>query len=63
MTLNKESNERLWDALIKEMLIESCNNELHQIESIMEKENSKLGFTDLFEKKNQKNLHVDKPPQ
>ncbi len=34
MQLSKNANERLWDAVIKEALIEDCNSELQELEKI-----------------------------
>ncbi len=47
MRLSKNANERLWDAVIKEALIEDCNIELREFEQIKEEH----VFSMQFEKK------------
>lgn len=44
MQLSRESNERLWDAVIKEALIESMNRELEETEQNMEAHNFSAPF-------------------
>ncbi len=51
MLLSKRANDRIWDALLKEALIDSCNKELREIESEMENEKDIIDCSEKFEKK------------
>lgn len=46
MQLSKQANERLWDALIKEALIQDCYNELAELEKTVRPHT----FSERFEK-------------